>query len=60
MAAWEAIIILPRTDQLHCRCSEAEAAIVEWLDVVPDRRTAEQRAEGVTANIAPRVSADLF
>jgi ribonuclease VapC len=32
MAAWEAIIILSRPDQLDCRYSEAEAAVVEWLD----------------------------
>jgi ribonuclease VapC len=32
MAAWEAIIILSRRDQLACRYSEAEAAVVEWLD----------------------------
>jgi ribonuclease VapC len=32
MAAWEAIIILARPDLLDCRYSEAEAAVVEWLD----------------------------
>jgi ribonuclease VapC len=32
MAAWEAIIILSRPDQLDCRYSEAEAAVVEWLE----------------------------
>ena len=32
MAAWEAITILSRSDQLACRYSEAEAAVVEWLD----------------------------
>jgi ribonuclease VapC len=31
-AAWEAIIILSRPDQLDCRYSEAAAAVVEWLD----------------------------
>ncbi|HEX4160316.1 MAG TPA: type II toxin-antitoxin system VapC family toxin [Rhizomicrobium sp.] len=32
MAAWQAIIILSRPDQLDCRYSEAETAVVEWLD----------------------------
>jgi ribonuclease VapC len=32
MAAWEAIIILSRPDQLDCRYCDAEAAVVEWLD----------------------------
>ena len=32
MAAWEAIIVLSRPDQLDCRYSEAAAAVVEWLD----------------------------
>lgn len=32
LAAWEAIIVLSRPDQLNCRYSEAEKAVVEWLD----------------------------
>ena len=32
MAAWEAIIVLSRPDQLDCRYSEAAAAVTEWLD----------------------------
>jgi ribonuclease VapC len=32
MAAWEAIIVLSRSDQLDCRYSEAAEAVVEWLD----------------------------
>ncbi|MGK6311857.1 type II toxin-antitoxin system VapC family toxin [Neorhizobium sp. DT-125] len=32
LAAWEAIIVLSRPDQLDCRYSEAEGAVVEWLD----------------------------
>lgn len=32
MAAWEAIVILSRADQLDCRYSQTEAAVVEWLD----------------------------
>ena len=32
MAAWEAIIVLSRPDQLDCRYSEAATAVVEWLD----------------------------
>ena len=32
MAAWEAIIVLSRPDQLDCRYSEAEAAVTEWLE----------------------------
>ena len=32
MAAWEAIIILSRPDQLACRYSEAEAVVTEWLE----------------------------
>jgi ribonuclease VapC len=32
MAAWEAIIVLSRPDQLDCRYSEAAEAVVEWLD----------------------------
>ena len=32
LAAWEAIIILSRPDQLNCRYSEAEGAVVEWLE----------------------------
>lgn len=32
LAAWEAIIILSRPDQLNCRYSQAEEAVLEWLD----------------------------
>jgi ribonuclease VapC len=32
LAAWEAIIVLSRADQLNCRFAEAEAAVVEWLE----------------------------
>lgn len=32
LAAWEAIIILSRPDQLDCRYSQAHDAVVEWLD----------------------------
>lgn len=32
LAAWEAIIVLSRPDQLNCRYSEAEGAVVDWLD----------------------------
>lgn len=32
LAAWEAIIVLSRPDQLNCRYSEAEGAVVEWLE----------------------------
>ncbi|WP_117195767.1 type II toxin-antitoxin system VapC family toxin [Rhizobium terrae] len=32
LAAWEAIIVLSRPDQLDCRYSEAEGAVIEWLD----------------------------
>lgn len=32
LAAWEAIIILSRPDQLDCRYSQAETVIVEWLE----------------------------
>lgn len=32
LAAWEAIIVLSRPDQLNCTYSEAEGAVVEWLD----------------------------
>lgn len=32
MAAWEAITLLSRPDQLDCRYSQAAAALVEWLD----------------------------
>lgn len=32
LAAWEAIIILSRPDQLNCRYSQALDAVVEWLD----------------------------
>jgi ribonuclease VapC len=32
MAAWEAIIVLSRPDQLDCRYTEAAEAVVEWLD----------------------------
>ncbi|SMC43236.1 type II toxin-antitoxin system VapC family toxin [Rhizobium sp. RU36D] len=32
MAAWEAIIVLSRPDQLDCTFSEAEGAVVEWLE----------------------------
>lgn len=33
LAAWDAIIVLSRPDQLNCRYSDAEAVVVEWLDV---------------------------
>jgi len=32
LAAWEAIIILSRPDQLDCPYTAAEAAVVEWLE----------------------------
>lgn len=32
LAAWEAIIVLSRPDQLNCAYSAAEAAVVEWLE----------------------------
>jgi ribonuclease VapC len=32
LAAWEVIIILSRPDQLNCRYSQAQDAVVEWLD----------------------------
>ncbi len=32
LAAWEAIIVLSRPDQLACRFTEAEGAVVEWLE----------------------------
>jgi ribonuclease VapC len=32
MAAWEAIIVLSRPDQLDCRYSGVAEAVVEWLD----------------------------
>ena len=32
LAAWEAIIVLSRPDQLNCRYGAAEAAVVEWLE----------------------------
>ena len=32
LAAWEAIIVLSRPDQLDCLYGEAEGAVVEWLD----------------------------
>jgi ribonuclease VapC len=32
LAAWEAIIVLSRPDQLDCRYAEAEGAVIEWLD----------------------------
>jgi len=32
LAAWEAIIVLSRPDQLNCRYSDAEAVVVEWLE----------------------------
>lgn len=31
-AAWEAIIVLSRADQLSCTFVEAEGAVVEWLE----------------------------
>ncbi|MDQ0136308.1 ribonuclease VapC [Neorhizobium galegae] len=32
LAAWEAIMVLSRPDQLDCRYQQAEGAVVEWLD----------------------------
>jgi ribonuclease VapC len=32
LAAWETVIILSRPDQLNCKYTEAEAAVIEWLD----------------------------
>lgn len=32
LAAWEAIIVLSRPDQLDCPYSAAEGAVVEWLE----------------------------
>ncbi len=32
LAAWEAILVLSRPDQLNCRFSEAAGAVVEWLE----------------------------
>lgn len=46
MAAWEAIIVLSRPDQLDCRYSEAAEAVMEWLDVgdIEVREAAPPRA----------------
>jgi ribonuclease VapC len=33
LAAWEAIIILSRTDQLNCSYLDAHAVVTEWLDL---------------------------
>lgn len=46
MAAWEAIIVLSRPDQLDCRYSEAAEAVTEWLDArgVELRETTAPRA----------------
>ena len=45
MAAWEAIIVLSRPDQLNCRYSESAGAVTEWLDArgVELRETASPR-----------------
>jgi ribonuclease VapC len=32
LAAWEAIIVLSRPDQLNCRFSQTERVVMEWLD----------------------------
>lgn len=32
LAAWEAIIVLSRPDQLGCTYTDSEAAVVEWLE----------------------------
>ncbi|MBK5958901.1 PIN domain-containing protein [Rhodoplanes elegans] len=32
LAAWEAIMVLARPDQLNCRYRDAEGAVMEWLD----------------------------
>ncbi|WP_085044262.1 type II toxin-antitoxin system VapC family toxin [Ensifer aridi] len=32
LAAWEAIIVLSRPDQLNCAYSAAEGAVVEWME----------------------------
>jgi ribonuclease VapC len=32
LAAWEAIIVLSRPDQLNCRYSRAESVVLEWLE----------------------------
>lgn len=34
LAAWEAIIVLSRPDQLNCRYSQSERVVVEWLATV--------------------------
>jgi|SRR5271155_4438856 ribonuclease VapC len=31
LAAWEAIIVLSRPDQLNCRYSQAERVVTDWL-----------------------------
>ncbi|MBZ9709844.1 type II toxin-antitoxin system VapC family toxin [Mesorhizobium sp. ESP7-2] len=45
LAAWEAIIILSRPDQLDCRYSQSWDAVVEWLDArnIELRETASAR-----------------
>ncbi len=32
LAAWEAIMVLSRADQLNCRFVEADGAVVEWIE----------------------------
>jgi len=32
LAAWEAVIILTRPDKLACRLSQAQTAVIRWLD----------------------------
>ncbi len=50
MAAWEAIIVLSRSEKLNCRYNDAEVAVVRWLDA----RNIEIRETG-----APRESLSL-
>ncbi|WP_246252764.1 type II toxin-antitoxin system VapC family toxin [Allomesorhizobium camelthorni] len=38
LAAWEAIIVLSRPDQLNCSYKAAEAVVVEWLEARKIRR----------------------
>ena len=32
LAAWEAIIVLSRPDQLDCSCADSHAVVAEWLE----------------------------
>lgn len=50
LAAWEAIIVLSRPDQLDCRYTQSEAVVTEWLQARHIELRSSSNPRGVLAH----------